>query len=148
MTTTSVIPARLSVVTIGARDVSVLRRFYLALGWAELPFSDDGYAAFILGGAMLALYPLDKLAEEAAPDEPVPRGWSGLTMACNVDTREAVDAAFAAAVRAGAAAVGEPTDRFWGGRSAYIADPEGHRWEIAWAAGVVFDERGAMVSFG
>lgn len=148
MTTTSVIPARLSIVTIGARDVSVLRRFYLALGWAEQPISDDGYAAFILGGAMLALYPLDKLGAEAAPEEPVAAGWSGITLACNVDSREAVDAAFAAAVAAGATVVGKPTDRFWGGRSAYLADPEGHRWEIAWAGGAVFDERGALVSFG
>jgi hypothetical protein len=142
------IPARLSIVTIGARDVPTLRRFYLALGWAEHPVSDDGYAAFILGGAMLALYPLDKLAEEAAPGAAEPSGWSGITLACNVDTKQAVDAAFAAAIDAGATAIGEPTDRFWGGRSAYVADPEGHRWEIAWASGVVFDERGALVSFG
>ena len=148
MTTTSVIPARLSIVTIGARDLPALRRFYLALGWAEQPSSGDGYAAFILGGAMLALYPLDSLAEEAAPGEARPSGWSGITLACNVDSRETVDAAFAAAVEAGAMAIGEPTDRFWGGRSAYIADPEGHRWEIAWAGGAVFDERGSLVSFG
>jgi hypothetical protein len=97
---------------------------------------------------MLALYPLDTLAEEAAPAEPPPSGWSGITLACNVDSRDAVDTAFAAAVEAGARVVGAPTDRFWGGRSAYIADPEGHRWEIAWASGAVFDERGALVSFG
>jgi hypothetical protein len=148
MTTTTVIPARLSLVTIGARDVSALRRFYLGLGWTEQSFSDDGYAAFLLGGVMLALYPLDKLAEEAAPDKGEPSGWDGITLACNVDSKDAVDEAFAVAVAAGATAVGEPTDRFWGGRSAYIADPEGHRWEIAWANGTVFDERGALVSFG
>lgn len=142
------IPARLSIVTIGARDVAALRRFYLALGWTEQPSSDDGYAAFILGGAMLALYPLDKLAEEAAPGVAEPSGWSGITLACNVDSKQAVDAAFAAAVAAGATPIGEPTDRFWGGRSAYIADPEGHRWEIAWAGSAKFDERGALVSFG
>jgi hypothetical protein len=142
------IPARLSIVTIGARDVSVLRRFYRALGWTEHPISDDGYAAFLLGGAMLALYPLDKLAEEAAPRSAAPSGWSGSTLACNVDSKEAVDTAFTAAVAAGATPVGEPTDRFWGGRSAYIADPEGNRWEIAWADSAVFDERGALVAFG
>ena len=97
---------------------------------------------------MLALYPLDKLAEEAAPDATAPGGWSGITLACNVDSKDAVDTVFAAAVAAGATPVAEPVDRFWGGRSAYIADPEGHRWEIAWAGGVTFDERGALVSFG
>ncbi|MET8262029.1 hypothetical protein [Micromonospora sp. NPDC005205] len=30
----------------------------------------------------------------------------------------------------------------------YIADPEGNRWEIAWAGTARFDERGALLSFG
>ena len=143
------LPARLSVVTIGARDLPTLRRFYLGLGWPEQPISSDDYAAFMVGGVLLALYPLDKLAEEAAPDEPAPLpGWSGITLACNVDSAAAVDAAYADAVAAGASSIGKPTDRFWGGRSAYIADPEGNRWEIAWASSAVFDDRGALVAFG
>ena len=36
----------------------------------------------------------------------------------------------------------------WGGRSGYVADPEGNRWEIAWAPGLMFDERGAVLGFG
>jgi hypothetical protein len=28
------------------------------------------------------------------------------------------------------------------------ADPEGNRWEIAWASTAVFDERGGLVPFG
>lgn len=71
-----------------------------------------------------------------------------MTLACNVDSRAEVDTAFAAAVAAGATVVAEPTDRPWGGRSAYIADPEGNRWEVAWAGTARFDERGALVSFG
>jgi len=143
------VPSRLSVVTIGARDVSALRRFYRALGWAEVPGSDDQWSAFLLGGVLLALYPLHDLAAEAAPDVPDPAGgWSGVTLACNVDSQEEVDMAFAAAVAAGAAVVGEPTDRPWGGRSAYVTDPEGNRWEIAWARTAVFDQRGSLVSFG
>ena len=145
----SSVPSRLSVVTLGARDISALRSFYRALGWHELPTSDDGWVAFQLGGVLLALYPLHDLAAEAAPTMPDPAGgWSGVTLACNVDSREEVDKAFAAAVAAGATAVAEPIDRSWGGRSAYIADPEGNRWEIAWARTAVFDERGSLVSFG
>jgi uncharacterized protein len=145
----SAIPPRLSVITLGARDLSRLRTFYRSLGWPELPASDDGWSAFLLGGVLLALYPLPDLASEAAPGVPDPAGgWSGVTLACNVDDPTEVDAAFAAAVAAGATAVAAPTDRSWGGRSAYIADPEGNRWEIAWAGTAVFDERGALVSFG
>ncbi|TDC43670.1 VOC family protein [Micromonospora sp. KC213] len=142
-------PSRLSVVTIGARDLPTLRSFYRALGWSELSVSDETWSAFLLGGALLALYPLPALAAEAASGVSEPAGgWSGVTLACNVDNREQVDTAFATAVQAGATVVTEPTDRSWGGRSAYIADPEGNRWEIAWARTALFDERGALVSFG
>jgi len=51
-----VIPARLSVVTLGAADLPSLRRFYLSMGWQERPDSDDGFASFLLGGVLLALY--------------------------------------------------------------------------------------------
>ncbi|MFF0316355.1 VOC family protein [Micromonospora sp. NPDC005252] len=145
----SAIPSRLSVVTLGVRDMGSLRSFYRSLGWPELSASDDGWSAFLLGGVLLALYPLPDLAAEAAPGVAGPAGgWSGVTLACNVDDRAEVDKAFAAAVAMGATVVAEPTDRPWGGRSAYIADPEGNRWEIAWAGTAVFDERGALVSFG
>ncbi|MEU7926891.1 VOC family protein [Micromonospora sp. NPDC049107] len=145
----SAIPPRLSVITLGARDLGRLRSFYRSLGWPELPASDDGWSAFLLGGVLLALYPLPELAAEAAPGVADPAGgWSGVTLACNVDDRAGVDAAFEAAVAVGASVVAAPTDRSWGGRSAYIADPEGNRWEIAWAGTAVFDERGALVSFG
>lgn len=141
-------PARLTVVTIGARDLSRLRTFYAGLGWSPLPGSDDSWAAFQLGGVLLALYPLDALAAEAAPDLSAPAGFSGITLACNVDSEQQVDDAYAAAVAAGATSIAEPVQREWGGRSAYVADPEGTRWEIAWASGAVFDERGALISFG
>jgi catechol 2,3-dioxygenase-like lactoylglutathione lyase family enzyme len=126
----------------------MLRRFYRGLGWREVPPSDDSWAGFLLGGVLLALYPLDGLAAEAAPDLPAPAGWSGITLACNVDSSEQVDTAFTAAVAAGATPVAEPVTRSWGGRSAYFADPEGNRWEIAWASSAVFDDRGALTAFG
>jgi catechol 2,3-dioxygenase-like lactoylglutathione lyase family enzyme len=142
------LPPRLSVVTLGARDMSRLRRFYSGLGWSQVPGSDDDWAGFLLGGVLLALYPLDDLAAEAAPDLPARAGFSGVTLACNVDSEEQVDEAFTAAVAVGATPIAEPVGRDWGGRSAYVADPEGNRWEIAWASSAVFDDRGALASFG
>ncbi|MFH8350080.1 VOC family protein [Streptomyces sp. NPDC018045] len=144
----SELPSRLSVVTLGARDLPRLRRFYCNLGWTQIPSSDDDWTGFLLGGVLLALYPVEELAAEAADGSPPPTGWSGITLACNVESPQQVDTAFEAAVAAGAMAVAEPVDRPWGGRSAYIADPEGNRWEIAWAATARFDGRGALIAFG
>jgi uncharacterized protein len=141
------IPARLSIVTLGVRDMGVLRSFYRSLGWQELSIGDDTWTGFLLGGVVLALFPLRDLTAEAAPGSEDPAGWSGVTLACTVSSREQVDTAFAAAVAAGATPVAEATDRSWGGRSAFIADPEGNRWEITWSPRATFDARGALLSW-
>jgi len=143
------IPARLSLVTLGAVDLPRLRSFYEALGWVPRPGSNDEFTSFLLGGVLLALYPRTLLQAEAAPElaPPPPGTWNGVTLAMNVDTREQVDEVFALAVKAGAAAVAPPQDRDWGGCSAYFADPEDNRWEIAWAPWVRFSEAGAVVDF-
>ena len=82
------IPARLSIVTLGARDMRVLRSFYRALGWPELPSGDDTWTGFLLGGVLLALFPLPDLTAEAAPGIHGPTGWSGVTLACTVSTQK------------------------------------------------------------
>ena len=51
-------------------------------------------------------------------------------IALYVDTFDAVDQAFAAAVSHGATPVLEPADEPWGQRTCYIADPEGNLIEI------------------
>jgi catechol 2,3-dioxygenase-like lactoylglutathione lyase family enzyme len=144
----TVIPARLSIVTLGARDMDLLRSFYRRLGWPELPIGDNSWTGFLLGGVLLALFPISDLTAEAAPDNPAPSGWSGVTLACTVDTRDEVDSAFDAAVTFGATPVAAATDRPWGGRSAFIADPEGNRWEITWSPRAAYDDRGALLSWG
>jgi catechol 2,3-dioxygenase-like lactoylglutathione lyase family enzyme len=148
-------PPRLSVVTLGVRDLPLLRRFYGALGWPEVNGSDDEWCGYLVGGALVALYPLEHLAAESGADAgagpgalPAAPRWSGVTLACNVDSPTQVDSAFQAAVAAGASPISAPVAREWGGRSGYIADPEGNRWEIAWAPGARFDERGALIAFG
>ena len=111
-----------------------LRAFYGELGWQERPGSSDDFATYEAGGVLVALYPAEQLGEEAAPGEPMPEGnWNGMTLGVNVETPEAVDEMFHSALAAGALAVADPVTREWGGYSGYIADPEGHRWEIAWA---------------
>ena len=128
------VPARISFVTLGAADVPAMRRFYAAWGWTEGPGGTADFAQFLLANTRFALYRRDLLHAEAAPDLPDAGAgsWSGVTLSINVGRREAVDSAYAAAVRAGGRAVAQPTSRDWGGYSGYIGDPEGHRWEIAW----------------
>jgi uncharacterized protein len=139
------IPPRLSVVTLGARDVAALRAFYERLGWrSDTPPGD--FAAFPLGGAVFTLYDASTLAEEAGGQTaPPPGAFRGVTLAINVDEKDDVDMVIRRAVEAGATVLAEPVTRDWGGRSGYFADPEGNAWEVAWLPNATFDDRGALI---
>jgi uncharacterized protein len=126
------IPPRLTVLTIGARDLSALRDFYVQLDWPLVVDMDD-FAAFQTRGAVFTLYALDNLvADTNAAGSTSGQGFNGVTPAVNVDAREEVDQAMDAVRDAGGRVVKEPVDMEWGGRSGYFTDPEGNYWEVAW----------------
>lgn len=122
---------RLSLVTLGVRDLAGTRAFYRRLGWAESSASNDDVAFFQLGCTALALFGRAALAADAQVADSEP-GFSGITLACNGRSREEVDAVLKEAVAAGARLVKPAQDVFWGGYCGYFADPEGHLWEVAW----------------
>jgi uncharacterized protein len=126
------IPARINVITLGAHDLPELRDFYVRLGW-DLAVEGDDFCAFAMRGAVLTIYPRSELAADGHTTQAPPNEGVGITIAVNVDEREQVDAAIEAVKAAGAHVLKEPEDAFWGGRSAYWADPENNVWEIAWA---------------
>jgi catechol 2,3-dioxygenase-like lactoylglutathione lyase family enzyme len=139
------IPARVSVITLGAVDLAKLRAFYRRLGWREAADYPE-FAMFDTGGALLALFPFGSLAADAHVAAGVrPQGYRGFAIALNVETRDAVDSTVQALRAAGATITKEPEDAVWGGRSAYFVDPEHNLWEVAWNPAVDFDARGAIV---
>ena len=54
------------------------------------------------------------------------------------------DALMAEAERAGATVTRPAHDAFWGGRTGYFADPDGHLWEIAWNPAWPIDAEGRV----
>lgn len=121
---------RISMITLGVRDLARSIEFYQrGLGLPRME-SPPEVAFFTLNGTWLGLFGREALAEDAG----VPAagsGFSGVTLAHNVDSEAAVDALMESAVAAGATLVKAPQKVFWGGYSGYFADPDGHLWEIA-----------------
>ena len=123
---------KISIITLGVSDLARSVRFYReGLGFPTHNYkADEGIATFRMEGSWLALYPWDKLAEDATvPAES--SGFRGITLAHNVGTRKEVDEVVKLAVSAGAKLIKQPQDVFWGGYSGYFADPDGHLWEVA-----------------
>jgi catechol 2,3-dioxygenase-like lactoylglutathione lyase family enzyme len=130
------VPARLNVVTLGARDLARLRNFYAALGW-DVAIEAEDFCAFQLRGALLALFPWEKLAADGQAHAAAPtHGMRGFSLGINVERPEQVDEAIAAAEKAGATVTKAPTDPTeFEGRHAYFADPEGNYWEVVCLTG-------------
>jgi uncharacterized protein len=120
---------RLSLVTLGVRDMARARAFYEALGWRGVGGTGDDPVFFQAGEMIVALWVRSALAADTCVDDG--DGWGGVTLAHCVGSRHEVDEITDAARRAGAVVAREPTETFWGGYSSIILDPEGHPWEIA-----------------
>jgi uncharacterized glyoxalase superfamily protein PhnB len=121
---------RLTLVTLGVGDLDRSRGFYAALGWHEIEPRQDSVAFFQLNGIGLSLFPRAELAKDAEVADSA-AGFSGITLAHNLRSEGEVDTLFAEMVAAGATAVKTPRKVFWGGYSGYVADPDGHLWELA-----------------
>lgn len=121
---------RISLVTLGVRDLDRARGFYAALGLREADESGPGIAFFQFAGQVLALHPLADLARDMGV-EALAAGSGSVALAQNLDSEAAVDALFAAMLNAGATAIRAPFRTDYGGYVGYAADPDGHVWELA-----------------
>lgn len=131
-----------SLITLGVEDLDRSVAFYRdGLGWPVSGASAEDVAFLRTGGVVLSLYPRGKLAEAARVD-PDGAGFRGIALAHNVPEREDVDRAIETALAAGAEPIKPAGDAFWGGRSGYFADPDGHLWEVAWNPGFPLDSDG------
>jgi uncharacterized protein len=122
---------RLSLVTLGVRDLDAATRFYRdVLELPQLP-TPPQVRFFELGRTWLALYPWDELAADADVSASG-TGFRGFSLAHNVRSIEEADALMAAVERGGGTIVKPARKTDWGGYSGYFSDPDGFLWEVAW----------------
>ena len=137
--------ARLSLVTLGVSDLARSTAFYEALGFRRRSRGADGVAFFEAGGVILSLWPVEELVKDAeiAPSEP--GRFRGMSLAWNCTSAEQVDLVLAKAVGTGGTLVRLARMVFWGGYTAYFADPDGHLWEVAHNPHFPFSEDGRLL---
>jgi predicted lactoylglutathione lyase len=127
------VPAVISLITLGVVDVAASTTFYRDLGFELSSASVEGEVSFFrTAGGLLALWGADELRRDASAETMLAPGtFRGVSLAINVDSAAAVDAALADAVAAGARIVRAAEATEWGGYNGYFADPDGHLWEVA-----------------
>ena len=134
----------LHIITLGVRDFKKSVEFYTkTLGWKPSNSSNDDIAFFQGGGVVLAIYPREKLAEDAMVSSKG-NGFSGITLAYNARGESEVDEIISDLKSKGVKIIKEPQKVFWGGYSSYFADPDDYRWEVAYNPFFAFDEKGNL----
>lgn len=137
---------RISIVTLGVRDLERSLRFYRdGLGLPTTRRVEEGIIFFQTSGVCLALYPYDELAKDVSEEFLAERSqFSGITLAHNVRHRDEVDRILKQAEEAGAKIEKPAQDTDWGGYGGYFSDPDGYLWEVAWGA-FEFQDDGSLV---
>lgn len=122
---------RISMITLGVRDLAAAINFYKkGLGFPRID-SPPEVAFFTLNGTWLGLYGREALAKDAQVAAEG-SGFEGFSLAHNVQSENEVDEVVAQALAAGATLVKKPQKVFWGGYSGYFKDLDGHLWEVAY----------------
>ena len=140
------VPNRISIITLGVADLGRATAFYESLGWTNSATAPS-IAFFEMQGSVLGLYEWSALADDAkVPSEG--SGFRGVALAMNLASTDEVDVVFAEWVAAGAMPKVHPHKAFWGGYSSYVADLDGHLWELAHNPYATLDADGRLVMGG
>lgn len=124
---------RVSVVTLGVRDLGIARSFYESMGWRGALQPDDEVCFFQAGAVVFGLW--TALGGHGAP---------GIELAYNVRTPEEVASTLAEAERAGGTIFRPSALAQWGGTTGAFADPDGYVWEVAHNPGWTLAEDGSI----
>ena len=131
---------RVSLITLGVRDLARARAFYEALGWHGQQI--EGTVFVQAGGLGLVLWGRDELTDDARITDDG-GSYGGMALAHNVRSREEVDQIIAVAEAAGATITKPPEPTIYG-YGAYFRDPDGHVWEIGHNPGFTLEPDGSL----
>jgi catechol 2,3-dioxygenase-like lactoylglutathione lyase family enzyme len=110
-------------------DLDRALRFYTGDLGLRLGHRSGDYAQLDTGATRLGLYTRRAMANILGTSlHPPAANAPGFEIGFKVTD---VDAAFSDLVARGALPAAPPTDRFWGQRTAYVRDPDGHLIELA-----------------
>lgn len=140
---------KITCICLGVRNMERSIKFYRdKLGFKTDEKSNNPDVIFFnTPGTKFELYPLELLAKDISEENTpqISNGFSGITLAYNVEHKEDVHKIIELARSAGAKIVKEPQDVFWGGYHAYFSDLDGYYWEVAWGPNFEYDHKGMLV---
>ena len=135
---------QISVVTLGIADLARSRRFYVdGFGWAPV-FENEEILFYQMNGFVFGTWL--KQALDADMRDEGRLGSSSFALAHNVSSEAEVDNVMDRLIAAGGSLMRAADAPPHGGYRGYVADPDGHAWEIALNPAWPIDDQG-LVTF-
>ncbi|WP_159947291.1 VOC family protein [Rhizobium sp. 18065] len=136
---------QVSVITLGVTDLPRSRRFYTGgFSWGPV-FENEDIIFYQMNGFVLATFRLSALEEDMGRIGLCTPGASALGH--NVAEKDDVEVVMGRLLGAGGRLLRAADAPAHGGFRGYVADPDGHAWEVAWNPAWAIDARG-LVTFG
>ncbi len=136
---------RVSLITLGTRDLAKSRRFYVEGFEWEPVFENEEIVFYQLNGVILATFADAALKHDMATDDI--RRPGAFAIAHNVRDRSEVEPLMEKLANAGGHVLRPADEPPIGGLRGYVADPDEHAWEIAYNPGFPIDADG-NIRFG
>ncbi|MBS1597777.1 MAG: VOC family protein [Bacteroidetes bacterium] len=135
----------ISFITIGVRDLDMMKNFYREkFKWTPIKDS-DGIVFFKVNGFIFALFPEEELAKDIGISNNG-EGFKRMAFAINFRSEKEVDDVFNDLEQKGVKIIKRPGKVFWGGYSGYIADVEDNYWEFAFNPFLELDANGNVAA--
>ena len=136
---------QISVVTLGSADLARSKQFYAeGFGWKPV-FENEEIIFYQMNGLMLGIFARGAL--EIDMNRSGSTGPAGFALGHNVLTKGDVQPLIERLAAAGGTILRPADAPPHGGFRGYVADPDGHAWEIAWNSAWSIDDQG-LVTFG
>ncbi len=139
---------RINIICLGVKDINKSLDFFKELGFQTSAKHNAAIVFFNNKGTKLELYPVDLLAKDINKDNPPfvnQSGFSGITIACNMKSKQEVDELMTLVRKIGGSIVKRPQDLEWGGYGGYFRDLDGYYWEVAYGSLWEFDENEMLI---
>jgi hypothetical protein len=133
---------QISVVTLGITDLARSRRFYVdGFGWSPV-FENEEIVFYQMNGFVFGTWLKEKLGEDMQDSGRT--GASSFALAHNVASEADVDVVMERLVAAGGSLMRAADAPPHGGYRGYVADPDGHTWEVAHNPAWPIDDEGRV----
>ncbi|MCW2364087.1 MULTISPECIES: VOC family protein [Sphingobium] len=135
---------QVAVITLGIGDLARAGRFYReGFGWTPV-YEGEDILFYQMNGFVLGLWAKDALAQDMRRPVAGDGSTAPFALAHNVATQAEVAPLIARLVEAGGELLRAADAPPHGGMRGYVADPDGHAWEIAWNPAWPIDAEGRV----